>query len=356
NNGSWMFYRLPSYFKKLYGEMGIIDRIKEWEINGVIAQWEYQEIKFLEKLNIPVFLQNYEEDAGWFSKIAGDYTEVGTMAANFFAKKRFENFAYYGNKNFLWSKGRAEGYRRQVEKLGGNYYYFESEYLTNSQWSQHHIQLDEWLISLPKPVAVFTCDDYFALQVAEMCKINEIDIPNELSLLGVDNDELICNLTYPSISSIVTDDENVGYTTGKLLHESMLKKDPTPFNIIKKPIRIEARQSTEKYNIKNDYISHVIRHIEENITSDLSIDDLTTIVPLGRRNMEKKFKEEMGTTIYQFILEKKVDYFSEKLITTDKSILDIAIEAGFNDVRNAYRVFKRFTGYTPMNFRKKYSE
>ncbi|SFK96786.1 DNA-binding transcriptional regulator [Proteiniphilum acetatigenes] len=355
-NGPWIFYRLPMYYKMLYGEAGIVERIREWGIDAVIVQWEYHEIKFLEDLDIPVFLQNYEDDADWFSKISGDYMEVGAMAADFFAKKRFKNFAFYGNKNFLWSKGRAEGYRIEVEKLGGNYYYFESEYLTNSQWSRSHIELDEWLSSLPKPVAVFACDDYFALQVAEMCKINNINIPHEISLLGVDNDELICNLSYPSISSIVTDDENIGYVAGKKLHTLIMNKKNIPFRIIKKPIRIEERQSTEKYNISDKYIIQIIEYIEKNFISDISIDQLTQIVPLGRRNLEKKFKEAMGITLYQFILEKKTEHLSYKLLTTRESLLDIAIEAGFNDVRNAYRIFKKNTGYTPLNFRKKFSK
>lgn len=355
-NGPWIFYRLPLYYKMLYGEEGVVERIRGWGIDAVIVQWEYHEIKFLEKLDIPVFLQNYEDDADWFSKISGDYMEVGAIAANFFAKKRFKDFAFYGNKNFLWSKGRAEGYRVEVEKLGGNYYYFESEYLTNSQWSRSHIELDEWLLSLPKPVAVFACDDYFAIQVAEMCKINNIDIPNEISLLGVDNDELICNLSYPSISSIVTDDENIGYIAGKKLHILIINKKNIPFNIIKKPIRIEQRQSTEKYNISDNYIRTIINYINENIRLNISVDELTTLVPLSRRNLEKKFKEATGIPVYQFILDKKLDLISTELLTTDKDLMDIAIGIGFNDVRNVYRIFKKNTGYTPISFRKKFSQ
>ncbi len=355
-NGSWNFYRLPAYYKTLYGEIGIVEQIKEWKIDAVIAQWEYEEIDFLSKLNIPVFLQSYKESTGNFSKISGDFIGAGVMAARFFAKRRYKNFAYYGNKLFFWSRARAEGYRREVEKLGGNYYYFESEILDDMQWSRCHIELNDWLLSLPKPIAMFTSDDNLALQVSEMCKVNGIDIPNELSLLGVDNDELICNLSYPSISSIVTDDEKGGYLTGKRLHMSILNKDNTPFNIIIEPIRIELRNSTEKYNISNKYITDVINYIEKNIVSNISIDDLTKIVPLSRRNLEMKFKEVMGTSIYQFILNMKVDYISNELLTTEKCLMDIAIEAGFNDVRNAYRIFKKNTGYTPMNYRKKFHQ
>ena len=353
-NGPWTFYRLPSYYKALYGESGIVERIKEWKIEAVIAQWEYEGVDFLDQLDIPVFLQSYRNISGRFSKISGDYIGAGVMAAQFFAKRHFKNFAFYGNKNFFWSKARAEGYRREVERIRGNYYYFESELLDSMQWSREHVELDNWLQGLPKPVALFACDDNFALQVSEMCKVNNINIPDELSLLGVDNDELICNLSHPSISSIITDDENGGYQTGKMLQNLILNKNNIPFNINIDPVRIELRQSTEKYNISDSYVKTVLDYIHENIRLNISIDELTAIVPLSRRNLEKKFREATGTSVHQFILDKKVDLISTELLTTDKDLLDIAIETGFNDVRNVYRIFKKYTGYTPVSFRKKY--
>jgi len=353
-NGPWIFYRLPSYYKTLYGETGIVERIKEWKIEAVIAQWEYEGVDFLDQLDIPVFLQSYKNISGRFSRISGDYIGSGVMAAQFFSKRHFKNFAFYGNKNFYWSKARAEGYRREVERIKGNYYYFESELLNSMQWSKEHVELDNWLQGLPKPVALFACDDNFALQVSEMCKVNNINIPDELSLLGVDNDELICNLSHPSISSIITDDENGGYQTGKMLQNLIINKKNNPFNINIDPVRIELRQSTEIYNISDNNIKTVIDYINENIRINISIDELTTIVPLSRRNLEKKFREATGTSVYQFILDKKVDLISTELLTTDKDLLDIAIETGFNDVRNVYRIFKKYTGYTPASFRKKY--
>lgn len=353
-HGPWNFYRLPAYYKTLYGEEGILERIKEWEIDAVIAQWEFEEIDFLHKTNIPVFLQSYKEEAGYFSKISGDYIGSGVMAARFFSKRRFKNFAFYGNKNFFWSKTRAEGFRREVERIGGNYFYFESELLNDGQWSRNHIELDDWLVSLPKPVAMLTCDDNFALQVSEICKINEINIPDELSLLGVDNDELICNLSYPSISSIVTDDERGGYNTGEMLHRLIINKKNSPFNIVIDPLRIELRQSTEKFNVSDEHILNVINYIDENISSNISIDDLTKLVPLSRRSLEMKFKNTMDNSIYQYILDSKMEQIADLLITTDRNLLDLALSMGFNDVRNVYRIFKKHTGYSPLEYRKKF--
>ena len=141
-HGPWDFYRLPAYYKALYGEEGTLERVREWQIDAVIAQWEYDEVDFLKKTNIPVFLQSFRDGTGCFSKISGDYLRVGAMAARFFAKRRFTNFAFYGNTNFFWSKARAEGFRLEVEKLDGNFFYFESELLNPVQWSRSHIELD----------------------------------------------------------------------------------------------------------------------------------------------------------------------------------------------------------------------
>jgi len=325
---------------------------KNWEADAIIAQWDHEGTNLLQELQIPVILQNLKQRSSYYSNLTGDYKGTGKLAAQFFAKKRYRNFAFYGNKGVIWSLERAEGYRLEIERIGGNYYYFESENLSDEQWGQSRIELEDWLISLPKPIALFACDDSFALQIAETCKLNNIKIPEDISLLGVDNDELLCNLSDPPISSIVLDVEKGGYEAGRLIHLLIEKKRTDPFNIIINPTRIELRQSTEKYNISNQYISDVVTYIENNFTDDISIESFTKIVPLSRRNLEIKFKNEMGISIYQFILNCRVEYFAMLLITTDRTLLDLALEAGFCDSKNISRVFKKFMGCSPAEYRK----
>lgn len=145
----------------------------------------------------------------------------------------------------------------------------------------------------------------------------------------------------------MTDDENDGYNTGKNLHRLVNAKENIPFNITIVPLQIKLRQSTEGYNLSDKYLSDTLRFIEENITTNISIDQLTAIVPLSRRSLEKKFKDTMGRSIHQFILDKKVEYITDELLNSEKSLLEIALDVGFEDVRNAYRIFKKSTGYTP---------
>ncbi|MFA5650238.1 MAG: DNA-binding transcriptional regulator [Proteiniphilum sp.] len=356
DHGPWMFYRLPTYYKTLHGKEGIVEWAQEWKADAIIARWDHEGTNLLSTLNIPVLLQNYKERSSYFSNLTGDYIGTGEMAAKFFIKRRYRNFAFYGNKGVVWSRERAEGFRREVEKSGGNYYYFESENLSGEEWGTSYIALDEWLLSLPKPVGLFACDDSFALRVSQICKINNILIPEEISLLGVDNDELICHLSDPPISSIVTDVEKGGYEAGRLIDRMISGEIKEPFNIIIQPTRFELRKSTEKYDIENEYISQVVNFIEDNFTTDIDIEGLTGLVPLSRRNLEVKFKEEMGTSIYQFILSCRIDYFANLLLTTDRTLFDLALESGFNDCKNISRIFKRIKGCTPVEYRRKYSD
>lgn len=354
-HGPWIFYRLPSYYKTLYGKEGIVKWAKEWQADAIIARWDHEETDLLKALNIPVILQNYKDRSAFFSNLTGDYIGTGEMAARFFIKRRYINFAFYGNKGVVWSRERAEGFRKEVEKVGANYYYFESENLRGEQWSSSHIQLDQWLLSLPKPVGLFACDDSFALQVSEICKINNIRIPEEIALLGVDNDELMCNLSDPPISSIVLDVEKGGYQAGRLIDQLFSKERNESIDIIIQPVRFELRQSTEKYNISNPYISKIVNFIEDNFTSEINIESLTSMVPLSRRNLEMKFKNEMNTSIYQFVLDCRIGFFSHLLVTTDRPLFDLALKSGFTDYKNISRVFKKFKGCTPVEYRQKFS-
>ena len=354
DHGPWLFYRLPTYYKAMYGKEGIVEWAKSWKADAILAKWDHEGTNLLSTLNIPVVLQNFKSRSPYFSNLTGDYFGTGEIAAKFFIKRRFRNFAFYGNKGVIWSQERADGFRAEVEKVGGNFYYFESEDLGGKEWSSKHVEMDEWLLSLPKPVGLFACDDDFALRISQICRINNIKIPEEISLLGVDNDDLICNLSDPPISSIVTDVEKGGYETGRLIDRMLNEEIAEPIDIIVKPSRIELRKSTEKYDITNDHISEIVNYIEDNFTTDIDIESLTRLVPLSRRHLEVKFKEEMGTTIYQFILGCRIDYFADLLIASDRTLYDMALESGFNDCKNISRIFKKHKGYTPVEYKKKF--
>lgn len=348
-NGPWLFYRLPSYYSTMYGEGGILKWAKEWEADAIIGQWNNDTADLLKDLDIPVVLQNYHHRSSTYSNLTGDYKGTGRMAAQFFAQRMYRNFAYFGVKEVVWSDERCEGYRREVERINGQFTCFESD----KPEDEIRQEVSEWLKTLPKPTALFCCDDAHALFISETCKICNIHIPDDISLLGVDNDDLICNISDPPISSIELEVERGGYSMGRLIHQQIKKEHEGIFNIVINPIRIELRQSTEKHNIKDHYIEEAVKYIESHYDSDLSIESLLTHIPLSRRNFEVKFKKALGTSIYQFILNCRINHLADLLLTTDRSLADLASEAGFRDYNNISRIFKKFKGCSPLEFRQK---
>ncbi|MDE6624413.1 MAG: DNA-binding transcriptional regulator [Alistipes sp.] len=347
-NGPWLFYRLPSYFRwEVDGENKVMEWVQQWKPSAIIGRWGDRQVERLGELNIPIVLQNYRKRSSVYSNITGDYLGTGAMAAEFFARRLFRNYAFFGVRGVVWSDERREGFRREVERRGGNFYLLE----VDRPESEIHSEVARWLHDLPKPVALFCCDDAHALVISEACKRENISIPNDIALLGVDNDDLICNISDPPISSIGLEVERGGYTVGQLLHQRILSGSCEPFSVVINPVHIEQRQSTERHNIENPYIGRVVKYIEEHFEAELTIEQLAELIPLSRRSLELKFKEEMRTTIYQYIMSCRIERFTHLLITTDRTLADIAIEAGFRDCNNISRVFKKFKGCTPLEYR-----
>ena len=167
-NGPWLFYRLPSYYSAMYGEQGILKWAKEWKADAIIGQWNNDTIDLQKELNIPVVLQNYHHRSVTYSNLTGDYKGTGRMAAQFFAKRMFRNFAYFGIKGVVWSDERCQGYRQEVKRIGGDFFSFESD----KQEDEIRMEVSQWLQELPKPVALFCCDD-------ATCPVHFRNLPND---------------------------------------------------------------------------------------------------------------------------------------------------------------------------------
>ena len=172
-------------------------------------------------------------------------------------------------------------------------------------------------------------------------------------MLGVDNDQLICNISDPSLSSIVIDSRNGGYQAGEALDELMKNNSSTIFNISVPPVQVISRGSTKKWVIRDKYILKTVEYIENNYADSISVQKLLELVPFSRRVFEKKFKEETGSSIYQFILDYRINRFAEKLLTSDSPIENIGIACGFRNGQNISRIFTRHKGMTPSEFRKR---
>ncbi|MCD7852192.1 MAG: DNA-binding transcriptional regulator [Parabacteroides sp.] len=354
--GPWVFYRMPLYYRELHGDEGVVRWAEEWGADAIIAQLTDVDLNVLNRLDIPIIVQNYKERCHGLSNLTGDYYGTGVMAAEFFIRKGYKAFAYYGFTDTVWMRERGEGFRDAVSEKGYPVYTFDDDrQLSGGQWNFDAERVSRWLLDLPKPIALFACDDYYALQITEVCKMYNIDIPGDIAVLGVDNDNLLCNISDPALSSIELDVENGGYEVGKLLHLFIEKKITAPADVIIKPVRVVSRGSTERFAVSDKYIGQVLAYIEENYCNSLSVDDLIRIIPYSRRVLEKKFKSETGMSVYQYIQQQRIEKFAALLITTDLPLAEAAAGVGFSDYKNVSRIFVKMKEMTPLQYRKRFT-
>ncbi len=348
-NGPWAFYRLSSEYQargKRHAE--VVNLARQWGVDAIIGRCDEEDIEKLDSLNIPIVLQNYRNRSTVYSNITGDYKETGAMAARYLYGKGAVDFAFLGIRGVLWSEERLLGFRQEVEKCKGRLYIYDIV----DPSGEERVQIAEWLKSLPKGTAVFCCDDERALIVTEVCKIEGIDIPAHLSVLGVDNDELMCCISDPPISSVQLDVEQGGYMICKCLYNQI--KDPQlgHFNVSISPVGVVERSSTAVV-CSDPFVSQLVSVIDKRYSEDISIGDLLENIPLSRRCIEYRFKKAMGMGIYQYVLECRINRIAQLLSTTSRPLLDIAMEAGISDYNTVCRLFKKKKGLSPNEYRKR---
>lgn len=349
-NGPWTFYRLSSEYRsggELLKDLSGIAR--EWKADAVIGRWIDEELGTLEDLNIPVVLLNYRKRSTRFSNITGDYVGTGIMAARYFYDKRHVSYAYVGIRGVLWSDERLSGYAEEVRRLGCSLRIWESQVHGKTDLTE----LGRWLLSLPEETAVFCCDDEMALKVTEICRYLGIAVPQRLSVLGVDNDELVCCISDPPISSIELNVEQGGYMLCKRLYQEIQHLNSNPFSIVINPIQVIERQSTCAC-FSDPMVKLLVDYIDVHFAENLTLPNLIGQVPLSRRSIESRFKKEMGRSIYQYVLDCRIKRISQLLLTTDKSIPQIAAECGIQDLDSLSKQFKKRMSCTPREYREKF--
>jgi LacI family transcriptional regulator len=356
DHGPWTFCKMPTYYRETLGIDGILKWAKEWEANGIIGQfYNGEEVAKFTKARIPVIAQDFKERFTDIPNITGAYRETGALGADYFLKKGFKNFAFYGFGNIVWSRERAEGFEERIQEAGFDVHYYEHKDSRGIDlWYYKPSALSDWLKSLPKPVALMACDDNQGHHITEAARHAGIRIPDELAVLGVDNDEMICDLSDPPLSSIELDSEKSGYEAARLM-EQMIDGDVCyADDIVVNATQVVTRHSTDIFASKDKYIVSALKYIHGNLDKNLKVDQVLKEVPLSRRSLEKRFIMTTGYPVYEYIYNQRIEKFTQKLLETDMTIFEIALDLGLSDSKNIARQFKQIKGVTPMEYRKQH--
>ena len=355
-HGPWVFCKMPLFYREIFGVKGIIKFAKEWGADGIFARMSNdQDVKKILDANIHLIVEDYKERFTGIANITGGYTETGKMGAEYFIKKGFKNFAFYGFKNIVWSRERFEGFQNHLLQNGFQVDHFNQDNLADNElWYYKPSLLSQWLQSLPKPIAIMACDDERAQHITEACKHAKIQIPEEIAVLGVDNDQMTCSLSDPPLSSINLDTDKGGYEAARLMDMMITNKKTKVQNIMVTPTHIVTRQSTDITSADDQYIARALKFIHQNIDDKINVADVLKVVPLSRRSFEKRFLDITGVAVYKYIYNLKIQKFALRLLETDKTVSEIALEAGFTESNNIARQFKLVKGCTPIEYRKRH--
>jgi len=351
----WVVQKLSPAVLKSWGLPAVLDWAVRWRTDVVIGQFEQEDdLSLFTRNGIVVFAQDYKERFSAVPNITGDYIGTGRIAADYYAERGFRSFAFIGYRNVCWSTERCDGFRESVEALEGDTSFSLYDALSlDRPWYNEAEKIALWLRNLPKPAALFACDDNVANLVLEIAGTVGVRVPDELSVLGVDNDEVMCNLTNPSLSSIRVDIISGGYLAAMQGVQMLNDRTFTGPDIVLQPVGVVTRGSTSPFATTDAAVLKALDFIKRNVHRRINVQDVLKVVPLSRRLLEIRFKEVTGMTLYSYISLQRTDLFAERLLTTKDSVNEIAIDLDEPDVKSISRRFKAIKGCTPSEYREK---
>jgi LacI family transcriptional regulator len=356
-NGPWRLYRREGR----PGEQRLRD-LKRWGCSGIITtSCSMREAKAIDDANVPVVVFEPDPDTrapehplAKFSSLRVDSAATGELAALFFLDRHYKNFAYVGEAHDLyWSHERGEGFRKTVEAAGGTVHeYSRPPAKALRDWAIEQPSMEAWLKALPKPVALFTAMDGRARQVLDACLDVDIAVPEEVAVLGVDNDPLICDATFPTLSSIQYNSEHAGYLLAEHLDKLMRGQRLPPQVHWMKPTRVVRRRSTDATAIADKQVARACEYIwREAGHRSLGVPEVVKLLGSSRRYAETRFKTAVGRTIMEEIRRVKLERVCALLKETTLPIGEIAQQCDFARESHLAFVFRTHHGMTMSEYR-----
>ncbi|MHC4559998.1 MAG: XylR family transcriptional regulator [Planctomycetota bacterium] len=348
--GPWIFHTDAPLHRK--GDA--LSWLKNCGADGVIAPDAEQNEEII-KMGLPTIVYRVaKERIPHLPAIIADNSMVGEMAAEHLLDRGFHCFAYLGSEDRPWSRERSESFGKRIAETAfePHIFYTNSKLRSWRSFEREQNRLAEWLKSLPKPVGLMAGNDVCGRHVIEACRIAGLQVPDQVAVIGVDNDELICDLTDPPMSSIALNTQKAGYEAAELLDKLMSGEKMRSQNIVVQTTHVVARQSTDILAIEDRIVAEAIRFARQHSTEAIQVDDVVNHVAMSRRNLELRFHRALGRSIYSEIKRVRTKQIIQMLAETDLSISEIALRLGHPSDKHIARYFKQQTGMNLREYRK----
>jgi LacI family transcriptional regulator len=309
-------------------------------VDGVIAQFGPENSPL--KIQVPVVNVSSSVLMESVPSVVSDDKAVGRLGAEHFLRRGFRNFMWYAPLDRHYAKLRQIGFVARLNEAG-----FETAIALDQP------RLVQALQTIEKPAAIMCCNDISALAVLEQCRIDRLKVPDQIAVLGVDNDDLIQSLASPPLSSIGTATEQIGFEAAVLLERLMAGKRGGGTVLIP-PTGVITRRSTDLTAVADAEVAEALRFIREHATGPMGVDDVHRSVTVSRRQLERRFRAQLGRSMLDEIRRCRVERARQLLVETDLTIPQIATASGFSSASYLTVVFGQMVKESPAHFRKKF--
>ncbi len=327
--------------------------LEKWRGDGIIARIETPVIaRAIARTGLPTIDVSAARLLPRLPWVETDDARIAALAADHLHERGFRHYAFCGDARFNWSRWREEAFCHEVRRLG----FVCHAYTAGVSPEDSAAQIDDiahWLAKLPRPVGVMACYDTRGRQVLEACRRRAIAVPQEVAVVGVDNDELLCELSIPPLTSVIPNPQRTGYEAAALLDKWMRGTKAAGSAHRIPPLGVAARQSTDVLAIDDPAVAHAVHFIRDNACLGINVSDVLATVPLSRRSLEQRFRRLLGRTPREEIQQVRLDRVRQLLTGTDLPLYKIAERTGFEHVEYLSVMFKRVTRMTPSRYRNK---
>lgn len=318
-----------------------------WDGDGIITMLikdETELLSFLKKCNKPTVNLEGRRLTTPYPRVLSDTEKAAEMAFDYFREKGFSNFAFYGYRHSV----RGKSFINLVTERGFN---CQRLYEWNGSWQGELEITKNWLEKQKLPLAVFCWTDYAGARFIDMAHSLGYKIPEEVSVLGIDNEELICDSAAVRLSSIRTNIKQVGYLGAKLLDQIIDNKTSNePSNYVS-PVEVIERNSTDTLAIDSPHVSKAVKYMKENYEKYINIADVARISEISRRGLEKAFLRNLNKSPYEILLMLRLNKARNLLRETDDKIAEISRQIGISDPKHFSTLFRKEYGLSPREFR-----
>ena len=327
------------------------------DIGGIIMRDTGYTYEKIASLQLPtIVFPDHNDQFHDLPVIISDSAEIGKIGADHLLALGFHKLAFCGYDKMPWSWKRSESFSKTVTDADcETHFYKQPKSRARLLWNQEEPIIADWLRSLPKPIGLMACNDDRAAEVVETCETIGLHVPEDIAVIGVDNDDMVCELASPPLSSISLNVERAGYEAAKLLDQLIAGEKMQGQKIPIHATHIVSRQSTDILAIDDPQIARALRYIKQNSQRLIVVDEVVDATFLSRRVLESRFRKKLNRSILSEIRRVRTNMIVLKLLETKMTVSQIAIDMGFSDDKNIARFFRKQKGISPIAYRKKFA-